>query len=177
MRWLVPTSVLLAAVACAPSTVDIDNGDGPPGPQDTGDPDDTGDTGEDTGTVDDDRDDDGLTNDEEDALGTDPDNADSDSDGLSDGDEVSLGTDPTSEDTDGDGYSDGEETTTDPTDPDSHPYAGGWEIDAGCDSLSVTGNSPGQVTSDFALTDQFGEQVHLHDFCGKAVLLVSSAFW
>ncbi|MEM7386523.1 MAG: hypothetical protein AAF514_16400, partial [Verrucomicrobiota bacterium] len=41
-----------------------------------------------------DRDGDGLGDDEEAALGTDPENPDSDGDGVSDGGEVSLGTDP-----------------------------------------------------------------------------------
>ncbi len=57
-----------------------------------------------------DSDGDGLSNDEEAALGTDPDDADSDDDGLDDGDEVNTyGTGPTSPDTDGDGLSDGYE--------------------------------------------------------------------
>jgi hypothetical protein len=41
-----------------------------------------------------DDDDDGLTNDEEEELGTDPDDPDSDDDGINDGDEVDNGTDP-----------------------------------------------------------------------------------
>ncbi|MFT6045670.1 MAG: hypothetical protein ACI9WC_001371, partial [Arenicella sp.] len=89
-----------------------------------------------------DQDDDGLTNDEEAILGTDPTNPDTDGDGLKDGEEVittnpsdacdpdpnvgacdqdddgltndeeaAAGTDPTNPDTDGDGYNDGEEVT------------------------------------------------------------------
>ncbi len=50
---------------------------------------------------------DGLTNEEELALGTDPRNPDSDGDGLNDGAEVALGTDPLDPDTDGDGVPDG----------------------------------------------------------------------
>lgn len=63
---------------------------------------------------------DGLTNDEEIALGTDPNNPDSDADGLLDGEEVNThGTDPLNPDTDSDGVSDGDEVTngTNPTDP------------------------------------------------------------
>jgi len=57
-----------------------------------------------------DTDQDGLTDDEEIALGTNPRLVDSDSDGLSDWEEVSVfGTDPLAQDTDGDTYSDGEE--------------------------------------------------------------------
>lgn len=95
---------------------------------------------------DDDPDGDGLTNAEEEALGTDPNNpdtdgdglldgeeaefgcdpllADTDDDGLNDGDEVALETDCTLIDSDGDGYVDGEEVGiyfTDPNDPDSNP--------------------------------------------------------
>jgi len=60
-------------------------------------------------TPDDDRDDDGLTNDEEDELGTDPDNPDSDGDGLLDGTEVNSDrpTDPLDSDSDDDGLCDG----------------------------------------------------------------------
>ena len=73
-------------------------------------------------------DDDGLTNDEELAAGTDPTEADTDGDGTSDGDEVdglanpftggTLGvapgdpTDPLNPDSDGDGVSDGDETSS-----------------------------------------------------------------
>lgn len=57
-----------------------------------------------------DSDGDGLTDAEEDLLGTDPNNADSDGDGLGDGDEVNTyGTNPLLSDTDGDGLSDGME--------------------------------------------------------------------
>lgn len=67
--------------------------------------------------VDSDSDNDGLTDDEEDALGTDSGDADSDDDGISDGDEVGgdgvydplTDTNPTLADTDGDGVQDGTE--------------------------------------------------------------------
>ena len=53
---------------------------------------------------------DGLTNAEEVALGTDPNDPDTDDDGLTDGDEVNIHhTDPTNPDTDGDGLTDGDE--------------------------------------------------------------------
>jgi len=60
-----------------------------------------------------DSDGDGLTDDEEDTLGTDPFDADSDDDGVSDGDEVTVGTDPLDKDSDGDGILDGTELGTD----------------------------------------------------------------
>ena len=57
-----------------------------------------------------DSDNDGLTDDEEAAQGTDSQNADSDADGLLDGEEVkTYGTDPLNQDTDGDSYLDGQE--------------------------------------------------------------------
>lgn len=64
-----------------------------------------------------DSDGDGLSDDDEAAAGTDPNNPDSDGDGISDGDEVGLGTDPLSIDSDGDGISDGSEIIvgSDPT--------------------------------------------------------------
>ena len=79
-----------------------------------------------------DSDNDGLTDDEEQQLGTDPNNPDTDGDGLNDGDEVNVyNTNPTLVDTDGDGYSDGIEVNagTDPLDPTSYPAIGGIEFD------------------------------------------------
>lgn len=61
-----------------------------------------------SGSIDNDQD--GLTNDQELQLGTEPNKSDTDGDGLSDGDEVlKYGTNPLSKDTDGDGYTDAEE--------------------------------------------------------------------
>ncbi|HYQ85658.1 MAG TPA: OmpA family protein [Bacteroidota bacterium] len=61
---------------------------------------------------------DGLTNDEEKRLGTDPHNPDTDGDGLRDGEEVKVyHTDPLNRDTDGDGLTDGEEVLKYHTDP------------------------------------------------------------
>jgi len=76
-----------------------------------------------TATPSNDIDDDGLTNDEEAALGTNPENADTDGDGLRDPNEIDY-TDPLNPDTDGDGFSDGDEDLifgTDPNDPESTP--------------------------------------------------------
>ena len=70
-----------------------------------------------------DSDGDGLTNEQEGEIGSDPDDPDSDDDGLIDGEEVFLGTDPTDPDTDGDGTDDLEEEQagTSPLDPADHP--------------------------------------------------------
>lgn len=72
-----------------------------------------------------DSDGDGLTDSEEDFLGTDPNNPDSDGDGLTDGEEITEGTDPNNPDSDSDRLSDGEEvaTGTDPTVADVIPVA------------------------------------------------------
>ncbi|MEM7246799.1 MAG: FG-GAP-like repeat-containing protein [Acidobacteriota bacterium] len=65
-----------------------------------------------------DSDGDGLSDDAEALLGTDPMNPDTDGDGLTDGQEVdTTGTDPLMADTDGDGLSDGAEVLTHGTDP------------------------------------------------------------
>ena len=69
-----------------------------------------------------DTDGDGLVNNQEIELGTDPENPDSDGDKLLDGDEViQRGTDPLNPDTDDDGLNDGDEVIlgTNPTHPDS----------------------------------------------------------
>ncbi len=82
---------------------------------------------------------DGLTNDEEIALGTDPNNPDSDADGLLDGEEVNThGTDPLNPDTDADGLLDGEEVNTHGTDPlnpdtDADGVSDGDEVTNGTD--------------------------------------------
>lgn len=62
-----------------------------------------------------DTDGDGLTDEEELLLGTDPYSMDTDSDGIKDGDEKTEGTNPTNPDTDGDGVKDGEDP--EPTNP------------------------------------------------------------
>ena len=64
-----------------------------------------------------DSDNDGLTDEEEQNLGTNPLDADTDGDGLSDAEEVNLGINPLDPDTDGDGLSDGEEVLQHNTNP------------------------------------------------------------
>ncbi|MED5369634.1 MAG: hypothetical protein VX899_01345 [Myxococcota bacterium] len=55
---------------------------------------------------------------------------------------------------------------------------GGWEIATSCnEDLEVTGNAVGDVTAGTSGTDQFGDTVNLHDFCDRAILVVSAAFW
>ena len=106
---------------------------------------------------------------------------DSDGDGLTDVEEEALGTDPMSTDSDGDEFSDSEEVAsgTDPTDFLDHPYYGGWpKGDCADDIVANGGYQVGATAEDFRLLDQFGnaEKVRLYDFCDQTVLLVSSAF-
>ena len=70
-----------------------------------------------------DTDGDGLSDEEEAELGTDPENVDTDGDGVQDGGEVNAGTDPLKTDTDGDGFDDKTEldSGSDPLDPASVP--------------------------------------------------------
>lgn len=100
-----------------------------------------------TGTDFVDTDGDGLSNDDETFIGTDPEDTDTDADGLEDGDEIALGTDPTDPDTDGDGLSDGDEVDlgTDPTDPDTDDdgISDGDEVDLGTDPLDPDSDDDG----------------------------------
>jgi len=86
-----------------------------------------------TDPMDSDSDDDGLSDREEHVLGTDPLNPDSDDDGLSDGSEHAIGTDPLNVDSDGDGQSDYMEQQhgTNPLDPESM-----FDTDSDDDGLS-----------------------------------------
>ncbi len=100
-----------------------------------------------------DQDGDGLTNDQEKALGTDPTKKDSDGDGLEDKEEVDLGTDPNKKDSDGDGLEDKEEVDkfkTDPTkaDSDGDGSDDGDEVNNGTDP-----NDPNDAATTFSFTN------------------------
>ncbi len=98
---------------------------------------------------------DGLTNETETALGTNPYNADSDGDGLSDGDEVNThSTNPKIPDTDGDGYNDGQEVQmgTDPHDPNSPRVPGGCQgASAASNATPFSGQTPSRNSVRFLL--------------------------
>jgi hypothetical protein len=104
---------------------------------------------------------------------------DSDEDGLTDADEVGFGTDPDNPDSDNDGFTDGDEIAqgADPLSGDDHPYTGGYGSDTCRNDIEGTGDAEGDIANDFELMDQYGEEVRFYDFCGRAVLLVSGAFW
>lgn len=104
---------------------------------------------------------------------------DSDNDGLTDADEVGLGTDPDDPDSDDDGFTDGDEIAqgADPMSEDDHPYTGGYGSDICRNDIEGSGHNEGDIAEDFELMDQHGEMVRAYDFCDRAVLLVSGAFW
>jgi hypothetical protein len=146
------------------------------------------------GCADKDTDEDGLTDIEEEELGTDPEKADTDGDGLDDPDELDLGTDPLVADTDGDGWTDGEEVDaeTNPLYEYSHVYTGGYNVGY-CDNGVAEPTGPtgqgsysshrwdayqvGDVVENFTLVDQHGEMVDLYSFCGQIIALSFGAFW
>lgn len=94
------------------------------------------------------------------------------------GDLTDWALDP-AQDNDGDGISNGEEEAlgSNPMDAEDVPYKGGWAKDSHCnETIVATGDGVGQIAADFALVDQFGDTVHLHDFCGRVVLIEFSGF-
>ena len=100
-----------------------------------------------------DADEDGLSDEDELDIGTDPYDPDSDDDGLLDGDEVrSPDLDPSDPDSDDDGVLDGEEIDlgTDPADDDSDDdgLTDGEEIDAGTDPLDEDTDDDGLLDGD-----------------------------
>ncbi len=106
-----------------------------------------------------DADGDGLSNDQETTLDTDPNSADSDVDGLRDGDEVLIyATDPTNRDSDGDLLTDFDEINTHQTNPrandsDGDGAADGLEAAQGTDPLEADETSETTNTSEVAPTD------------------------
>jgi len=146
---------------------------------------------------------DGLTNEEEEALGTDGDKADTDGDGINDADEVDLGTDPTDDDTDRDGLTDGEEVEKglDPlsqdSDLDGQPDGyeelngasaadclsvpeGHWpncKAQAEADGFTGEGWAMGEIMNNWPAVDQYGEAIEFHQFYGAVVVLDLSAGW
>lgn len=105
---------------------------------------------------------------------------DTDNDGLTDAEEDTVGTDPLDSDTDNDGWEDGEEVDlgTNPTYAYSHPYYGGYNVGWCFEQPDATGPSSGHryergdVVENFTLIDQHGEPVSLYSFCGQHVMLI-----
>ena len=131
-----------------------------------------------------DKDDDGLTNKEEEELGTDPEKADTDGDGLSDGDEVlTHESNPLEADSDGDGYDDSAEVDAGSgvLDPFTWPAGdGNWpDFSDEAEANGVVGNgwAISDVMPDFEVTDQFDQTLSLYQYYGFVVLLDLSAGW
>jgi hypothetical protein len=108
-------SSLLALSACSGKAGGGGPGDDDPDASNPGGDPDGGDTKPPDAGLD--TDGDGLPDDRELELGTDPKNPDSDGDGLNDGDEIDFGSDPNNPDSDGDGFTDGEEVGVIGTNP------------------------------------------------------------
>ena len=99
-----------------------------------------------------DSDNDGIPDDQEPPIGTDPFDPDTDGDGLSDGVEPRLGSDPTNWDSDGDGLNDGHEVAagTDPNDrdTDNDGLLDGQEVAKNGHDWCYTGTNPLKVDTD-----------------------------
>ena len=97
---------------------------------------------------------DGLTDAQEQALGTDPSDPDSDGDGINDGDEVADGTDPNNPDSDSDGLTDLQEQAlgTDPnnSDSDGDTVSDGDEVANGTDPtvFDSSNSNPNPIASE-----------------------------
>jgi thiol-disulfide isomerase/thioredoxin len=128
---------------------------------------------------------------------SDPDD-DDDDDGLTNAEEEELGTDPNSDDTDGDGVTDGDEVDdgTNPAYAPSHTYEGGYNVGFCASPPTPTGPSypmsatdgdgvewtwntyqNGDVMENLTLLDQYGEEVQLHSFCDKHIVIAVGAGW
>ncbi len=108
-----------------------------------------------------DPDNDGLSNEREAALGTNPNDPDTDNDGLPDGDEVDkYGTSPVDHDTDSDGLSDGDEVNkygTDPKDKDTDDDG----LDDGTEVMSYGTDPKSPDTDGDGLSDKEETEVYL----------------
>ena len=104
--------------------------------------------------------------------------SDEDGDGINECEEEALGTNPLNADTDGDGFADNEEIdcVSNPADPNEQCYACGWEHnDPG--NLVSNGSEVGDVMGSISLVDQCGEMVDLWDFYGEYHVLYLTAAW
>ena len=96
--------------------------------------------------------------------------------------DTDTSTDQETDDTDDTNDSSDTSDTTDTSDTEDEPepnpvYIGGYNTNLCHPKPTSTGFAVGDVSQDFTLTDQHGEQVSLSDFCGNTVLLVASTTW
>jgi hypothetical protein len=103
---------------------------------------------------------------------------DDDGDGLTNAEEEALGTDPDVSDTDADRYDDGVEVQagTDPLEYYQHPFVGGYPPGPG-PVWQGTGFDVGDVLDNVTLLDQHAEPIDLWAFSGWALILVFGAPW
>ncbi len=132
---------------------------------------------EDTGAVDpwylQDGDGDGLEDHEEEALGTDPEDADTDGDGWSDGDEVAAGTNPLwalhHPYTTG-GYR--VAACPEPPDDALAGPSGSTQVDIGGTTHAYAVYERGDLVFDAVFEDEWGQDLHLWSFCGQTVWVI-----
>jgi hypothetical protein len=105
-----------------------------------------------------------------------PEPIDSDQDGLSDDEEAELGTDPLQKDTDHDNYWDSWEIIegTDPLDLDSRIYTGWWPYNPNKDAMpqaswAEASHASGSLIPRGQFLDRHGELVDLYDFANFTI--------
>ena len=120
---------------------------------------------------DDSSDDDDSADDDDDSA--EPPDLDWDDDGLPNEFEDQIGTDPTRPDSDSDGYDDGDEYLNYflPNDPGDYPYIGGYPRGPFEEAYSGEGFEPGQLSATWSHLDQYGQELQLHRFAGNVVLI------
>jgi hypothetical protein len=109
--------------------------------------------------------------------GPDPD-LNSDGDCMTDLEEIAAGTDPQQVDGDGDGVSDCDEVAcgANPASANEQCYSCGWKRnDPG--NLVSDGAGIGNVVQNITLPDQCGEEVDLWDFHGQYFIMYLTAAW
>ena len=110
---------------------------------------------------------------------------DADEDLLSDDFEIAIGTNPEIADSDGDGFTDAEEWLGyyNPQDRDDAPWQGQYVRfpspgnNPNLEPLDGDGWSVGDVSNNWTKSDQFGDDLDLHDFYGQVILIDIGAEW
>ena len=121
-----------------------------------------------------DSDGDGLSDAEENQLGTNPNDADSDNDGVNDGDEVAAGTDPLNADSDGDSVEDGADSCPATPEGESVDGNGCSQSQLDDDSDGVTNNldlCPGTPSDESANSEGCSESQLTHASCSQGLAL------